>query len=153
KSGKIPLPELGTLLFTGEAQRAVNCLSLADELTSLWPGLMAAQLNPSLESTLSAYGAHAVQLSSNRLGTPILHIDVGGGTSNLAWIENGKIIDTSCLDLGARKWVVDPSSGKVLVRTRGGERLEKWYPEIIKSGAFDVTTATRFAEKIAELIL
>ena len=32
----------------------------------------------------------------------VLHMDIGGGTSNLALIRNGKIVDTGCLNVGGR---------------------------------------------------
>ena len=38
----------------------------------------------------------------------MLHMDIGGGTSNLALIEDGKIIATSCLNVGGRLLKLDP---------------------------------------------
>jgi ethanolamine utilization protein EutA len=39
---------------------------------------------------------------SQRLEGPILHMDIGGGTTNLALLEEGKILRTGCLNVGGR---------------------------------------------------
>jgi len=121
----LPPPDLGTLLFTGEAQRAANASAIAESLTTLWPGLFSAQLDPDHETRVAAHGAHAVTLSANRVGSPVIHFDVGGGTTNVAWIENGEIRDTCCLDLGARKWICNSSSRKLIRRTAQAEWIER----------------------------
>jgi len=50
---------------------------------------------------LAAKGAGAVELSE-KVSQPVLHMDIGGGTSNLALIQNGKILATGCLNVGGR---------------------------------------------------
>jgi ethanolamine utilization protein EutA len=54
-----------------------------------------------LESTLSAKGAGAVDYAE-KTGRTVLHMDIGGGTSNLSFIENGQIVATGCLNVGGR---------------------------------------------------
>lgn len=149
---RLPAPDLGTLLFTGEAQRAPSARAVAERIGAKWEGLLSAQLNPQLESILAAHGAHAVALSAQRLGTPVLHIDVGGGTSNLAWIENGRILDTACYDLGARKWIFDPQTLLPRSRSPQARLLEATFPEI-GTEPFTAASAARMAEAIAKLIL
>jgi ethanolamine utilization protein EutA len=60
-----------------------------------------ATAGPDLESILAARGAGAVDYSA-KTGKTVLHMDIGGGTSNLALIEDGKIIRTGCLNVGGR---------------------------------------------------
>ena len=62
---------------------------------------MVATAGPDLESVLAAKGAAAVAYSENT-GKTVLHMDIGGGTSNLALIEDGKIVRTGCLNVGGR---------------------------------------------------
>ena len=62
---------------------------------------MVATAGPDLESVLAAKGAGAVELSE-RTGKSVLHMDIGGGTSNLALIRDGKIVETGCLNVGGR---------------------------------------------------
>ena len=151
---RLPEPEIGTLLFTGEAQRAPNALAVSRALSAHWGGLLAAQLNPELETVVAAHGAGAVELSERSLGKPVLHVDIGGGTSNLAWIENGNIVDTACLDLGSRKWILSPATGRIERRTEQAKWLETLHPEILKGKeSFDPVSGKAFSRVIAELIL
>lgn len=150
---KLPQPDVGTLLFTGQAQRSPNCPVLSEKITSRWEGLLSAQLDPELESRVAAYGAGAVALSAASVGTSVLHVDIGGGTSNFAWIENGTILGIACLDLGSRKWVLD-SRGNIVRRTAQAWVLESAFPEILNgSSRFDRRSAEWFALVIARLIL
>ena len=71
---------------------------------------MVATAGPDLESVLAAKGAGAVEFSQ-RTGKTVLHFDIGGGTSNLALIEDGKITATACLNVGGR--LVKIENGKI----------------------------------------
>lgn len=153
KAETLPTPDVGTLLFTGEALRAANHGRVAAAVMAEWEGLLSAQLDPHLESLFAAYGSGAVALSAQRLGTPVMHIDVGGGTSNFAWIENGNVRDTACLDLGARKWILEKSSGKILRKAKCAHLLEAKFPEIFPCTALDIERAGTVAEAIANSIL
>ena len=62
---------------------------------------MVATAGPDLESELAARGAGAVE-RSERTSKPILHMDIGGGTSNLALIQEGIILKTGCMNVGGR---------------------------------------------------
>ena len=62
---------------------------------------MVATAGPDLESVLAAKGAGAVARSRDT-GETLLHMDIGGGTSNLALIRDGKITATGCLNVGGR---------------------------------------------------
>jgi ethanolamine utilization protein EutA len=60
-----------------------------------------ATAGPALESVLAAQGAGAVAYSA-QTGKTVFHMDIGGGTANLALIEDGKITCTDCLNVGGR---------------------------------------------------
>lgn len=129
---KIPTPDIGTLLFTGEAQRAQNATTFGQFLSSRWQGLLSAQLNPEMESRIAALGSGARELSQKHLGKPIIHIDIGGGTSNFALLENGEILDTACLDIGCRKWIFNDNAisylthqGKYIASLAEGKQPEQ----------------------------
>ena len=62
---------------------------------------MVTTAGPDLESILAAKGAGAVELSE-KTGKPVLHMDIGGGTSNLALIRQGAVVRTGCLNVGGR---------------------------------------------------
>jgi ethanolamine utilization protein EutA len=59
-----------------------------------------------MESMLAAYGSGAARVSSDE-GKRILNIDIGGGTTKLAVVENGKVVATAAVHVGGRLQVVD----------------------------------------------
>ena len=70
-------------------------------LSSHAGAFVVATAGPDLESTLAARGSGAVSYSE-KTGKRVLHMDIGGGTSNLALVEEGKILQTGCLNVGGR---------------------------------------------------
>jgi ethanolamine utilization protein EutA len=68
--------------------------------------MVAVSAGDSLESVMAAYGSGAVARSI-RNGAPVMNVDVGGGTAKIAVCAEGKVIDVTALDVGARLVVVD----------------------------------------------
>ena len=93
--------DTGAVIITGETSRKENARAVLSVLSDLAGDFVVATAGPDLESALAARGAGAVAYSE-QTGKPVLHMDIGGGTSNLALIENGKIIATGCLNVGGR---------------------------------------------------
>ena len=93
--------DTGAIIITGETSRKENARAVLDALSDYAGDFVVATAGPDLESVLAAKGAGAVELSRNT-GRPVLHMDIGGGTSNLALIEDGKILRTGCLNVGGR---------------------------------------------------
>ncbi len=93
--------DTGAVIVTGETSRKENAAEVLDNLSELAGDFVVATAGPDLESILAAKGAGAVAFSRDT-GKRVLHMDIGGGTSNLAWIEEGKIIRTGCLNVGGR---------------------------------------------------
>ena len=93
--------DTGAIIITGETSRKENARTVLDALSNLAGEFVVATAGPDLESILAARGAGAVDYSA-QTGKRVLHMDIGGGTSNLALIEDGKIIRTGCLNVGGR---------------------------------------------------
>ena len=55
---------------------------------------------------MAAYGSGAVARSI-RSGAAVMNVDVGGGTAKIAVCADGKVIDVTALDIGARLVVLD----------------------------------------------
>ncbi len=103
--------DTGAVIITGETSRKENAQTVLHHLSDFAGEFVVATAGPDLESVLAAKGAGAVEYS-RRTGETVLHMDIGGGTSNLAWIESGKIVRTGCLNIGGRLVRLD-SEGKV----------------------------------------
>ena len=93
--------DTGAVIITGETSRKENARAVMDALTGLAGDFVVATAGPDLESVLAAKGAGAAACSQ-KTGKTVLHMDIGGGTSNLALIRDGKIVRTGCLNVGGR---------------------------------------------------
>lgn len=116
----------GAVIITGEANRKIN----AEEIIKIIAGesgkFVAATAGPNFESVISAHGSGAVNYSEvNQI--KLIHSDVGGGTSNIAVIENGEINQTSSVNIGGRQLAYNnehmiirlEASGKIFLNELG----------------------------------
>ena len=99
--------DTGAVIITGETSRKENARRVLDTLSSFAGDFVVTTAGPHLESILAAKGAGAVERSEKE-NLPVLHMDIGGGTSNLALIEDGKIMATTCLNVGGRLLKISP---------------------------------------------
>ena len=93
--------DTGAVIVTGETSRKENAAAVLQSLAGLAGEFVVATAGPDLESILAAKGAGAVAYSQ-RTGKNVLHMDIGGGTSNLCYIRDGEIAATGCLNVGGR---------------------------------------------------
>jgi ethanolamine utilization protein EutA len=93
--------DTGAVIITGETSRKENARAVVQALSDFAGDFVVATAGPDLESELAARGAGAVE-RSERTSRPILHMDIGGGTSNLALIQEGIILKTGCMNVGGR---------------------------------------------------
>ncbi len=98
----------GAVILTGEAIKRKNARAI-DELFAEEAGkFVCATAGHKLECTLAAHGSGAVRLSRKR-SQCLLHVDMGGGTTKLALIENGKIVGVGAFAVGGRLLAQDAS--------------------------------------------
>ena len=138
--------DTGAIIITGETSRRENARAVMDALADLAGDFVVATAGPDLESVLAAKGAGAVAFSE-RTGKRVLHFDIGGGTSNLALIEDGKITATTCLNVGGRLVKIDRDRrmcyvSPVLKGIFGGKPGEQ----------ADKAALTELAEKLARVL-
>lgn len=105
--------DTGAVIVTGETSRRENAQTVLKELSDFAGDFVVATAGPDLESILAARGAGAYERSKGR---KLLHVDIGGGTSNLCLLEEGKILATGCLNVGGRLLKFD-GSGKITYRS------------------------------------
>lgn len=94
--------QTGAVIITGETARKENAREVLAALSEFAGDFVVATAGPALESVLAARGAGADRAAKAR-GRYVLHVDIGGGTSNLALFDpEGKLVDTGCLNVGGR---------------------------------------------------
>ena len=113
--------QTGAVIITGETARKENAREVLSALSAFAGDFVVATAGPDLESILAARGAGADRASKER-HCRLLHLDIGGGTSNLALFESGELRDTDCLNIGGRLLKLDPD-GRVVYRSPA---LDEW---------------------------
>ncbi|MBL8848249.1 MAG: ethanolamine ammonia-lyase reactivating factor EutA [Planctomycetaceae bacterium] len=108
----------GGALLTGLTARRENAAALVELIRRrLGDALIATADDPRLESWLAFMGGCAA-LSRFHPEQPVLNLDIGGGTTNLALGLNGEVLDTACLFIGARHIRVEPGTYRVTAVSR-----------------------------------
>src|SRR6267142_1490888 len=105
--------DTGVVILTGEALRRENAQAIAALIAEKGGDFVCAGAGHHMESMLAAYGSGAAGVSSGE-GKRILNIDIGGGTTKLGLVENGKVTATAAVHVGGRLQVVDDNG--VIVR-------------------------------------
>src|SRR6476661_2752746 len=100
--------DTGVVILTGEALRRENSQAIAGVLAEQGGEFVTATAGHHMEAMLAAYGSGAARVSSDE-GKRVLNIDIGGGTTKLAMVENGRVVSTAAIHIGGRLQVVDDS--------------------------------------------
>jgi len=127
--------DTGAVILTGAALESDNARELADLFAGEGGKFVCATAGHALEATLAAHGSGSVA-RSRREGETILHVDVGGGTTKLARIEDGVIVATSAIAVGARsrhagrdpderRRIAGELAAAIVAATRGGAVARK----------------------------
>jgi ethanolamine utilization protein EutA len=83
--------------------------------------MVAVSAGDNLETVMAAYGSGAVARSI-RDKTMVMNVDVGGGTSKISICSDGRVIDLTAIDVGARLVCLD-ASGKIERIEEAGRRF------------------------------
>ena len=111
----------GAIIITGESAKTRNARPAVMTLSQSLGDFVVASAGPHLESVIAGHGAGAQTLSEQRM-CRVLNIDIGGGTSNYALFEGGKVSGTACLNVGGRLLETD-SQGRVVYAHKPGQMI------------------------------
>jgi ethanolamine utilization protein EutA len=98
--------DTGVVILTGEALRRENAQAIAGLLAEQGGDFVCATAGHHMEAMLAGYGSGAARVSSDQ-SKRILNIDIGGGTTKLALVENGRVAATAAIHIGGRLQVTD----------------------------------------------
>jgi ethanolamine utilization protein EutA len=96
----------GAVILTGEAIKRRNAEAIARLFAAQAGKFVCASAGHHMECVLAAHGAGATAIS-RQTHRPVLNVDIGGGTTKLALIENGEIRATCAVAVGGRLIVQD----------------------------------------------
>ena len=100
--------DTGAIIITGVAARRQNSEKIVNLFADQMGKFVCATAGPNYEAILAANGSGAVERSNRYLKT-VMNVDIGGGTTKIAVVRNGEVVDTAALYVGARHIVLDDS--------------------------------------------
>ena len=139
--------QTGAVIITGETARKENAQEVLTALAGLAGDFVVATAGPDLESVLAARGAGIDSLSREKQCS-ILHYDIGGGTSNLALFDRGKLLSTGCLDVGGR--LVKVENGVISYLS---DKVRQGFPDLTVGSPAAREKLQAVADAMAEALL
>jgi ethanolamine utilization protein EutA len=131
--------DTGALIVTGEAAKKKNAEAIAALFSAEAGKFVCATAGHNLEAILASYGSGAVHMTYHEGGDfTVMNVDVGGGTSKIAIVQGGKVVDTCAVEVGARLVAMD-ENGVI-------NRLEDTALKIAKMAGIDLSLGGKMTE-------
>jgi ethanolamine utilization protein EutA len=144
--------DTGAVILTGEALRRENAEAIADVLSRQGGDFVCATAGHHMEAMLAAYGSGAARVSHDA-GKRILNIDIGGGTTKLAVIEQGRVTATAAVHIGGRLQVVEEGGRIVRLDPAGKHHAARAGFSWGVGDTIDVAALDRVAEGMADALV
>ncbi len=114
--------DAGAVICTGEAAKKKNAEAIIRLFANQGGKFVCATAGHNFEGALAAHGSGAVARSRN---STIMNLDIGGGTSKLAMVKNGAILETAAINIGSRLVAWD-DQGRLSRVEEAGARIARW---------------------------
>ena len=142
----------GAVIITGETARKKNAGAVLQALSGLAGEFVVATAGPALEGIIAGKGSGAAH-ESRRRGATIANLDIGGGTTNIALFQNGRVLDTACFDIGAKLIRFNDERGMVSHRTEKIARLGESLGLRVRPGeVLEPDAIERLVKRMVELL-
>jgi ethanolamine utilization protein EutA len=93
--------DAGAVVITGEALKKENARPILEMFSREAGKFICASAGPNHEALLAAHGSGGVAYSKANHAR-VLVVDMGGGTTKLALIDDGQVLHTAAINIGAR---------------------------------------------------
>ena len=110
----------GAIIITGEALKKENSQPIAEMFAAEVGKFICAAAGHNHEGLLAAFGSGAVGVTTQNKSR-LLNVDMGGGTTKFAFIDNGQVIETMAVSVGARLVAYDENG--TITRVEGPARV------------------------------
>jgi ethanolamine utilization protein EutA len=142
----------GAVILTGEALKRRNARAIADLFSEEAGKFVCASAGHHMECQMAAHGSGAVALSRGHNAT-LLNIDIGGGTTKLALIENGRIVATCAIAVGGRLIVEDSKQGLTRIEPPAEAIANTLGIALMPANPLAATDRKRIANRMARMIM
>lgn len=113
--------DTGAVIVTGEASRKENAEAILDVFSERAGKFVCATAGANLEAVMAAHGSGAVDYSVDN-DVDVLHVDIGGGSTKLAYVVGGFVEETASINVGAHLVAMD-DDGTVQVVEDAAKRV------------------------------
>jgi ethanolamine utilization protein EutA len=142
----------GAVILTGEALKRRNARAIADLFSEEAGKFVCASAGHHMECQMAAHGSGAIALSRGH-NAILLNVDIGGGTTKFALIENGRILATCAIAVGGRLIVQDEAAGLTRVETPAQEIASEIGTELRLGQSLAAEGRKRIAARMARMIM
>jgi ethanolamine utilization protein EutA len=142
----------GAIILTGEAVKRSNARAIADLFASQAGKFVCASAGHNLEAIMAAHGSGAAALSRHPSRT-ILNVDIGGGTSKLALIQDGEVVETAATNVGGRLIAMDAERRVVRIEPAAMLVAEQLGIKLHLGEPLNVADAERIAQTLADCLI
>ena len=97
----------GAVIITGESARKENSDAVLKSLSDFAGDFVVSAAGPDMESLIAGKGSGAWQYSMDH-HCRVANLDIGGGTTNVVFFEDGETLARGCLDIGGRLICMNP---------------------------------------------
>ncbi len=144
--------DTGALILTGVAVRRSNARRIGELFARQAGKMVAVSAGDSLETTMAAYGSGAAARSISA-GATVMNVDIGGGTAKIAVCSEGRVVDLTAIDVGARLVCTD-SNGCIMRIEHAGHRFAEALGLTLEiGGRLRAADATALVEAMADRLL
>jgi len=144
--------ESGAVIITGETSKVRNARETVMSLAAGLGDFVVATAGPHLESVIAGRGSGAGAYSEKNAAR-VLNIDVGGGTSNYAVFEGGRVLDTACLNVGGHLLQTDAGGRVSTVHAPAAIIVRDLLGEDRAASQLSTQDLQKVAERMAALII
>src|SRR5215471_19699876 len=144
--------DTGAVILTGEALRRENAAAIAEVLSRRGGEFVCAAAGHHMEAMLAAYGSGAARVAHDE-GIRVLNIDIGGGTTKLAIVEQGRVTATAAVHIGGRLQVIDDAMRIVRLDPAGKSHAAQTGFSWEKGDVTDPAALDAVAETMADALV
>jgi ethanolamine utilization protein EutA len=142
----------GAVILTGEALKRRNARAIADLFSDEAGKFVCASAGHHMECQMAAHGSGAIALSRGHNAT-LLNVDIGGGTTKFALIENGRVLATCAIAVGGRLIVEDETRGLTRIEPPAEEVAKVLGIELALGKPLAADDHQRIATRMASLVM
>jgi ethanolamine utilization protein EutA len=144
--------DLGVVIMTGEAAAKENSKAIGEMIAENLGDFLSVVAGHNMESALAAHGSGAVAISRAE-GIKVLNVDIGGGTTKLALVDNGEVKGTEAFYLGGRSLIMDEEGRVIRVEPSAAFAAERVGVEVQRGGRLDQGSLQRIARWMASKVV